>query len=372
MTLQQVWAIQGDSHPAVLATSAMAAAMGVPVAAHSAAVAAMTAGGGHGVVGSGDFAVTQNGTPNMSVNVAAGYAFVRSGGSASILVGIYALLNDATVNVSISASDPTNPRIDLVIVQVRDSNYGEAASDERITVVAGTPAASPAVPSLTSYPNCVVLAQVAVAAAVTTIVTANITDKRTFAYGVGGKAYAKSTQRPSGASLRQGLGLSESDTFEELVYYSAAGVWRRPWMMPWGLVAIGTSAGDVTTSGTTVKAISTTPTFTAYANRRYKTTFVGVGLGSVVADIFALTGRVTDIAGATSFLPSTQFAVVEITTGRVPFSVVSSPYTLAAGSYVAVGCVARATGTGTLRVDYGAGGTVFFIEDIGPANATPA
>ncbi len=192
--------------------------MGVPASAHTAAVSAASAGGGHGVIGANDFAVSQNGTPNMSVNVAAGYAIVRSGGSQSVLVGAYALMNDATVNVSISASDPTNPRIDLVVLQVRDSNYGEAASDERLTVVTGTPAGSPVVPSLTSYPNCIVLAQVAVAAAVTTIVTANITDKRTFAYAIGGTARGPAATPPTGASLRSGLEFFETDTLKTKQY----------------------------------------------------------------------------------------------------------------------------------------------------------
>lgn len=225
MTLQvDPWAIQGESHSAEIARSAISGLLGVPVAAYTPAVSATTAGGGHGVVGSGDMAVTQNGTPNMSVNVAAGRAFIRGGvSSGAATVGTYAVMNDATTNVSIAAADATNPRIDLVCVQVRDTNYGEAASEARFFVVQGTPAAVPAVPSISGL-NVLVLAQVAVGAAVTTIVTGNITDKRTYAASVGGIQRCTSTTRPTSSSLYEGLVIDETDLDRLWVYDGAA--WR--------------------------------------------------------------------------------------------------------------------------------------------------
>lgn len=225
MTLQvDPWAIQGESHSAEIARSAISGLLGVPVAAYTPAVSATTAGGGHGVVGSGDLAVTQNGTPNMSVNVAAGRAFIRGGvSSGAATVGTYAVMNDATTNVSIAAADATNPRIDLVCVQVRDTNYGEAASEARFFVVQGTPAAVPAVPSISGL-NVLVLAQVAVGAAVTTIVTGNITDKRTFAASIGGIQRCTSTTRPTSSSLYEGLVIDETDLDRLWVYDGAA--WR--------------------------------------------------------------------------------------------------------------------------------------------------
>lgn len=196
MTVQALpWSIQGQSHPAEVARNHTAAILGAPVAAFTNAVAATSANGAHGVMDG--LNVVQNGTPNMSVNVAAGRAFIRSGNASSIAAGVYAVMNDATVNVAISPSDPTNPRIDLVVIQVRDTNYGEAANDVRLTVVTGTPAAVPSAPALTSYPNALVLAEVAVAAAATTIVNANITDRRTYATALGGIHRCTSTTRPT-------------------------------------------------------------------------------------------------------------------------------------------------------------------------------
>jgi len=133
----------------------------------------------HGVINTGDLAVTQNGTPNMSVNVATGGCFIR--GTLNANQGAYHLWNDGTVNLSISAADATNGRRDLVIAQVRDAAYSGATNDARITVVTGTPAASPADPSLASFPNALVLARITVAAGDTAINTADITDLRTLA-----------------------------------------------------------------------------------------------------------------------------------------------------------------------------------------------
>lgn len=206
MTVQAMpWAIQGQSHPAENARNVIASIFGAPVAALVEAVGITTAGGSHGVILPGDLVVTQRGAgANMSVDVAAGRAVVRSTEASSIAAGAYTFLNDATVNLVVSAADPTNPRIDLVIAQVRDSNYSGASTDARLTVVTGTPAASPVVPAVPD--SCVVLAQVAVAAAVGSITNAVITDKRTRAYTLGGlAAYAGSTLRPSGASLYEGL-----------------------------------------------------------------------------------------------------------------------------------------------------------------------
>ena len=227
MTVQAMsWVIHGQSHSGEVARAAFGAAFGQPVATHTPAASVTTAGGAHGVVEAGALAVSQNGTPNMSVNVAAGSAIIRAGHTGNITGGAYALLNDATLNVSIAAADSTNPRIDYVIAQVRDSNYGEAAAAPRITVITGTPAASPSAPSLTSYPNVLVLASVAVAAAATTITNANITDLRTRAHALGGIWVGTSSQRPSGASLYEGK-LAIDTTNDRLVIVDASNVEKR-------------------------------------------------------------------------------------------------------------------------------------------------
>ncbi len=149
--------MQGGSHPAENDRNLLDALVGTP-----------------GTVGLADLKVTANGTPNMTVNVAAGAAFIL--GTETTYQGMYHAFNDATVSLAIAASDPTNPRIDIVVAQVRDAFYSGASNDFRLAVVTGTPAGSPAAPATPA--NSLVLARVAVAATVTTVVAGNITDYR--------------------------------------------------------------------------------------------------------------------------------------------------------------------------------------------------
>jgi hypothetical protein len=133
-----------------------------------------TANDGGGVLTAGALKVTQNGTPNMSVNVGTGLALVR--GSESTLQGYYLAGNDGTVNKTIAAADATNPRHDIVYLRVRDSVYSGSDDDGPIGVATGTPAASPSDPAIPD--NGVALARVTVAALDTAINTGDIIDLR--------------------------------------------------------------------------------------------------------------------------------------------------------------------------------------------------
>lgn len=144
----------------------------------------LNGGGGHGIVGLGDLVVTERaGTTNMSVDVAAGSAFIRSTQAAD--QGVYGGMNNAPKNVPISTAHGTNPRKDLVVAQVRDSSYGGANDDLLITVIAGTPAASPVDPSVPE--DALVLARVDVPALDTAITNSQITDLRPRAAALGGR-----------------------------------------------------------------------------------------------------------------------------------------------------------------------------------------
>jgi hypothetical protein len=211
------WAIDGNTHPGQDIRIASGAMLGcdqtVTFAGGVPASGGLLVDPGHGVCGFGDLKVTQNGSPNMSVNIAAGTALIR--GTQSALQGVYSVANDATDNVTIAASNPTNPRRDLIIAQVRDNAFDAGGiNDFRITVVTGTPAASPVDPSLTSFPNALVLARVTVAAAVTSIVNGNITDLRSiaapWANGRGGidRKSITANQGSIGTSLTDVTGLS--------------------------------------------------------------------------------------------------------------------------------------------------------------------
>jgi hypothetical protein len=127
-----------------------------------------------GIIGSSSMAVTANSPAGMSVRVASGWAAVI--GTTTSNMGAYTAYNDATVTLTITTADPTNPRIDLVCMTVRDAYYSGASNDVIYQVIAGTPAGSPVAPTLPA--NSITLATVAVGAAVTQINSGNITDTR--------------------------------------------------------------------------------------------------------------------------------------------------------------------------------------------------
>jgi hypothetical protein len=138
-----------------------------------------------GVLANNELVVTQAASPAMSVLVTPGRAKVvgnsltaptgaPTGSYTWTTQGMYDVLNDATATLTISSSDPTNPRIDLVYIQVQDAFYTGSANQAVLQVLAGTPASSPAAPSLPV--NSIALANVRVNASATTITTANITN----------------------------------------------------------------------------------------------------------------------------------------------------------------------------------------------------
>lgn len=127
-----------------------------------------------GVRRTNDLKVSQSATPAMSVSIAAGWAAIL--GTSTGTQGVYTVYNDAAVTGTITAADPTNPRIDRVCLTVSDSAYSGSVNTVAVNVVAGTPAGSPSAPATPA--NSISLATVAVAAGATTIVNANITDTR--------------------------------------------------------------------------------------------------------------------------------------------------------------------------------------------------
>lgn len=212
-----------------------------------------------GVARSGEYAVSQRGAgANMSVDVTAGGAMV--GGTESATQGEYFVFNDATVNVVISASDPTNPRIDVIGIQIRDTEYSGASNDARLVVITGTPAASPAVPTVPA--DFLSLAHVAVAAAAASIVNANITDKRQRVSALGGVTICTSTTRPT-VNLWAGMCIIETDTVTSgsgpvaQVYDGAAWVGLGQFARAWSFVQ------EVNLGGTGAITLSAIPaTFT--------------------------------------------------------------------------------------------------------------
>lgn len=197
-----------------------------------------------------DMIVAQNGSPNMSVNVAPGQCFVP--GTEGTKQGTYSCVNDANRNVTITAADGTNPRIDLIVARVQDTQYSGGTNTWSLAVVTGTPAGSPAAP--TAPANSLTLAQIAVGAGVTSIVTANITDRRFFAAGLGGRIRASSTNRPATTTVPAGTEIYEPDTGLVRTLYGSSWLLSQPYRQD---NTLGSAANSVAFSSipTTLKRL---------------------------------------------------------------------------------------------------------------------
>lgn len=135
-------------------------------------------GRSEGVVAGGDMAVAQRAAgANLSVDIAAGEAYVQ--GDAITNQGMYYAYNDAVSNLAtFTAAHATLPRIDRVALRVRDAFHGDAANDEAFVVVTGTATSGATLANLTGATavpaNHLLLANVLIPAAATSITTANI------------------------------------------------------------------------------------------------------------------------------------------------------------------------------------------------------
>jgi hypothetical protein len=139
-----------------------------------------------GLFAAGDFAVSQRAAgANMSVDIAAGRAFVEPGDVAR--QGIYTAWMGSAYNTSSdggyvwTAADATNPRIDLLCIDLRDTDFSGAYTGFKFRVIDGTPNASASHQLATTYwpaipTGCVPLAAIRVPATATTLTTANITN----------------------------------------------------------------------------------------------------------------------------------------------------------------------------------------------------
>lgn len=332
---------QGGSHPAATFREMLMVAAGSPAAAFSGGIQNTAGGGGHGVSFLTDFVVTQNGTPNMSVNVAAGAAFVR--GTEALAQGVYAGFNDATVNLSIAAADPTNPRRDLVVLRVRDAFYSGASTDISLAVITGTPAASPADPTVPA--NSLVIARVNVAAAVTSILTANIQDLRTYANTLGGIQRCTNAFRPSGASLFEGLYIDESDT-DKLWRYDGT-TFTLPTNLAGGRMATASKTSQQVGITTVTDITGLSVTFTALSGRRYEISLECLLFSTAAADIAQV--QITDSSNNVKSL-----AQVSCLNGFGLSARCSFDLTGVSGSQTYKVRLVRVGGTGTLIFDCGA------------------
>jgi hypothetical protein len=260
-----------------------------------------------GIIKNDSLAVTQNSPAGLSILVASGWAAIV--GTTQANMGTYVGYNDATVVLSITTADPTNPRIDRVCLTVNDAYYTGALNNAVLQVVAGTPAGSPVAPALPA--NSISLATVAVGAGATAITNANITDTRVLV----------TTNIPESgdiSSVTAGTGLSGGGSSGAVT------------------LAIDTSVtADLTTAQTLTNKTLTTPTLTSPLINLGVNSQTGTSYTTVLAD----NGRLVTLSNTSP-----------ITVTIPPFSSVAYP----------VGAQLNFSGlnTGTTTFAQGAGVTI--------------
>lgn len=116
----------------------------------------------------------------MNITVQPGSFVAPNSGTPTAGAYVSTLSSQATLTVA--TSDPVNPRIDIVTATIVDN--GDDTSFGEVQIITGTAAPSPTAPSLPA--NSILLAQIAVGAAVTSIVSGNISDQRPFTTATGG------------------------------------------------------------------------------------------------------------------------------------------------------------------------------------------
>ncbi|MFD4572105.1 hypothetical protein ACFWNK_01760 [Streptomyces sp. NPDC058417] len=151
------------------------------------------------------------GTPNMTVIVSGGIAFVdqrETGGS-----GAYVCANDGDVTLTVNpAGGAGQYRKDTVVASVYDQEYSGSLNEWRLEVIQGPYAASAGATVRGTLPaNCVVLADIALAPSQTSVAAGNITDVRTYGCAIGGVLPVASAAVPARPAVGQFFYLTDTD-----------------------------------------------------------------------------------------------------------------------------------------------------------------
>lgn len=129
-----------------------------------------------------DYQVTAQPTPGMAVNVNFGNAQIGR-----LNNGPYLGSSTGVQTATFGTSNPTNPRIDYVVIHTNDAGVETTPVQTwNIGVYAGTPAATPAEPSGQMTDNDVLIAAVTIRANTTQVLAGDISDRRVFVTARGG------------------------------------------------------------------------------------------------------------------------------------------------------------------------------------------
>jgi len=190
---------------------------GLLIAGKTGATTLLPRGGVNPALGSA-LQVTQTGSPSMAVVVKSGHAAIP--GTEHTKQGVYSVMNDADVTLSIAASHATLNRIDIVVFKIEDQAYSGSVNSSSLAVVTGTPASSPSAPAAPA--NSIILASVSIVANDTSITNAEITDLRFYMSSLGGLLSVKDQAEETALVVHEALALWRRDIDSIKVYDGAA------------------------------------------------------------------------------------------------------------------------------------------------------
>jgi hypothetical protein len=202
----------------------------------------------------------------MSISIDAGVAVIPS--SSGVTNGCYRVASATAQTVTVAASDPSLPRIDLVVAAVVDNGNSTSFSYVGMSTPSGTPASSPVPPAAPA--NSIVLAQIRVNAGVTSITSGNITDVRAFQCSPGGILPLPSTNSPPTGQDGQ----YAYDKAGDRLFHLAASGPRQARVLPWQPVYATLNTNyTITTSATNILSVNITT-----AGEDIKITYHWVGI----------------------------------------------------------------------------------------------
>jgi len=111
-----------------------------------------------GVVDPDHMRVVPTNPASMNLTITDGMAIVSSSVAGQ---GSYSVVNDGPSSVTIPPANSSNPRTDIVVLTIRDSDISGTADEAVFQVITGTPSATPATPRTPA--NSILLATVSVA-----------------------------------------------------------------------------------------------------------------------------------------------------------------------------------------------------------------
>jgi hypothetical protein len=260
---------------------------------------------GQGVLAPTDYAVSQRAAgANMSVDVAAGEALIE--GDTTSDQGRYYCRETATTNVSITAADGSNPRIDRVVLEILDNDEDSSGAYKgRIRTVDGTPTAAATLTNLngaaTVPDDSLLLANVLIAAGDTSITDAeidtNVGNIRAVALPRLTLPYCRMYANAA-YSMANGFDFVQFDTehydtlgnlgninSDNAITLRAPGRWQVNACLQWAVHATGYRMAQILTDQTTAWASHQVPSASASVQNDMPISAVVVSTGSTVVNL---------------------------------------------------------------------------------------